>query len=235
MKSSLSIIVPAYNEEKNIPSILKEFRNIHEENIFELVLVDNGSTDNSAMILEKEMKKEKNHFVTIVTIKKNVGYGHGIMSGLKASRGDILCWTHADMQTPPIDCIRAYKALLENNDDNTLIKGKRLKRSMGGYLFTLGMSLLASIVLGKFLYDINAQPKIFPRSFLKKMKNPPDDFSLDLYCLYLAKKKGYKIRTIDVTFKNRLFGESKWAFSISSKIKTIWRTIKYIFYVKNYS
>lgn len=225
----LSIIVPCYNEAKNIPLILNRFAEVMIPES-ELILVNNGSNDGSDKVFEEELKKPTYKFAKTVHVKKNLGYGHGILSGLKEAKGSFLAWTHADMQTDPEDVIKAYKNLLKSTDpENTVVKGKRVNRGLSETLFTLGMSIIASLVLGKLLFDINAQPKVFSREFYKKMKNPPEDFSLDLYWFYLAKKEGVKIQTINVNFGKRIHGESKWAFSFKSKVKTILRTIKYIF------
>jgi glycosyltransferase involved in cell wall biosynthesis len=227
----LSIVIPCYNEEKNIPLILARLEKIinDKENI-EVVLVDNGSTDNTAVVLRQELTQEKYKFARVVTVQKNIGYGHGIMSGLRAANGNILAWTHADMQTDPADVIRAYDEFLKiNKPDSTIIKGRRINRRFGSWAFTFGMSCIASTVLMKKLYDINAQPKLFAHSFLANMKNPPDDFSLDLYLLYQARQLNYNIQTIPVHFGKRIHGESRWAFSFSSRYKTILRSIKYIF------
>ena len=227
----LSIVVPCYNEEQNIPLILKRFADVMEENV-ELILVNNGSTDNSSDVFDRELRKSKYSFVRLVEVKKNVGYGHGILSGLKQAKGKFLAWTHADMQTDPGDVLKGYKLI--KNKSNSVLKGKRIKRKLGETLFTFGMSVIASIVLRKMLFDVNAQPKIFPKEFYEKMLNAPDDFSLDLYWLYLAKKEGYEVLSLPVYFKDRIYGESKWAFSFSSRLRTILRTIRYIFALKSH-
>ena len=230
----LSIVVPCYNEEKNIPLILERFAKVVEQSV-ELILV-NGSTDGSAEVFRKELVKKKYSFARLVTVKENVGYGHGISTGLKSAKGDILAWTHADMQTDPADVIKGYKLLMNLDDpEGAVVKGRRVNRRLGETLFTLGMSVLASLVLWRFLFDVNAQPKVFPRGFYKQMKRPPKDFSLDLYWLYLAKIKRYKVKVLPVYFKKRIHGESKWAFSFVSRMKTIWRTVKYIFILRRYA
>lgn len=222
----LSIIVPCYNEARNIPLIMERFAAAAEPGV-EVVLVNNGSTDNSAEIFTQFLQ---NTFVKIITVPKNIGYGHGIVSGLKAASGEVLAWTHADMQTDPADVLVAYHRFQElNQPDQVIIKGKRVNRTFGQWGFTFGMSLIASAILWQPLYDINAQPKLFHRRLFEKLNNPPDDFSLDLYLLYMAKRLGYRIETIPVRFTKRIHGESKWAFSFQSKYKTILRTIKYIF------
>lgn len=234
----LSIVVPCFNEEKNIPVILKNFNNLNTKlKDFELILVDNGSTDATGKIIDIETYKNNYKFVRKVTVRENIGYGFGIASGLKEAKGKILAWTHADLQTDPEDVIRAYNLYLKNRNDNNkiLIKGYRKNRKLVETLFSFGMQILASVSLGTYLSEINAQPKLFPRSFYNLMKNPPYDFSLDLYVLYLAKKEGYKLIPVSVSFKDRLYGVPKGGGG--SDIKTKWnlikRTFKYIFELRS--
>ena len=82
------------------------------------------------------------------------------------------------------------------------------------------------------IFDINAQPTIFPKAFYEKWVNPPKDFSLDLYAYYLAKKNNYKIKRINVKFLKRISGQSKWNINFVSRIRFILRTIKYSFKLK---
>ena len=94
-------------------------------------------------------------------------------------------------------------------------------------IFTIGMSLFSTILFRKFFWDINAQPNMFYRSFYETWKNPPHDFSLDLYVYYHAKIINLKFFRFDVNFEKRLYGTSKWNFNCGSKFKFIIRTIKY--------
>ena len=89
------------------------------------------------------------------------------------------------------------------------------------------MSIFETIYLNTKLWDINAQPNIFHRSFFKDLAEIPNDFSLDLFLLYIAKKKGYKILRFNVFFPPRLHGESKWNTGFKSKLKFIKRTIDF--------
>ncbi len=95
------------------------------------------------------------------------------------------------------------------------------------------MSIFETLILRRALYDINAQPNLFHKSFLRFMKNPPIDFSFDLYAYYIAKKENYKVVRFPVYFGKRLYGHSAWDFGLSSKIKFIKRTIKFTFELKN--
>ena len=71
------------------------------------------------------------------------------------------------------------------------------------------MSLFETLLLGKLIYDVNAQPTIFPKKFFYSWIHPPKDFSLDLYSYYLAKKYNYQIKRISVNFLKRISGQSK--------------------------
>jgi polyisoprenyl-phosphate glycosyltransferase len=227
--TDLSIIFPCYNEGSNLKQIIDEIKTIKKNNFninLEFVLVNNGSTDNTSEIL---LNLDKNDFIKVVNIKKNLGYGGGILEGVKFARGKIISWTHADLQCDPNDVIKAYKThkdkLLNNN---CVIKGQRIKRKMINAFFSDAMALIASIIFGKKFNEINAQPKIFHREFTKYLENAPKDFSLDLFFLYMCKKKLYQIIEENVIYKKRLHGISKGGDSFLGKVKLIIRTIKYI-------
>jgi glycosyltransferase involved in cell wall biosynthesis len=139
----LSVIVPCYNEEKNIPLIVSKFNKILEESEkeIEVILVNNGSSDDSKSVFEKNILNIKQD-IKVLNVKKNIGYGHGILSGLKAAKGDVLSWTHADLQTNPRDVISALNEYEKHNDFSLVIKGKRRNRNLidffllGGCKFT---------------------------------------------------------------------------------------------------
>lgn len=227
-----SIVIPCYNEEENIPLLLEAFDPLYEPGSdWELVLVNNGSTDGSAEVFERELGKAGRSYARVVTVPSpNVGYGHGIKTGLRAARGRRLAWTHADGQTPPSDVLAAFEILERSaRPEQTFVKGRRVNRAPADKLFTFGMTVAATTFLGEELSDINAQPKCFDRSLLELAgDDAPDDLSLDLYFFWLARRYDYEIRTFDVSFLERAAGESKWATDFRSRYKSIERTLKYM-------
>ena len=226
-KINLSIIIPCFNEAENIPKLIKHIKSINDKSV-EIILVDNGSNDNTKKALSNNIDF-KIPIIKVISIKENIGYGHGIMKGVRKSTGKIVAWTHADLQTDVNDIIKAHEIMLKNNSQkNCIVKGVRTGRSILDSFFTYGMSLIVSIVMRMRLSDVNAQPKIFDRNFLDKLIDAPDDFSLDLYFLYQAKINDYNILEFPVKFKHRYKGKSKGGGSIIGKIRLIWRTLKYI-------
>ena len=223
---NLSIIIPCYNEKENIKILLGKFVSIKDQNI-ELILVNNGSSDSTEKTISSYSRSD--HRIRYVKIEKNIGYGNGIMAGVSESRNKIISWTHADLQTDILDVINSFYSFITHEDyKQCVLKGKRKRRSVFDWFFTFSMSIISSVLLGRYLSDINAQPKMFHRSFLKKLKNYPKDFSLDLFFLYQAKSNAMKIIEYPVYFGKRLYGESKGGGTIAGKLKLIARTWSYM-------
>ena len=223
----LSVIVPCYNEAKNIPLILEKFAGIIKRPDVEILFINNGSKDTSEEVFDFLIPKYS--FAKVVKIEVNQGYGFGITTGLREAKGEYIGYMHADMQTDPNDSIKALEIIeRQPNSENCFVKGNRKGRSLFDQFFTMGMSLFETIYLNTKLWDINAQPNIFHRSFFESIKdNCPKDFSLDLYFLYMAKKKKLNIIRFDVMFPDRMYGSSNWNTGIASKWKFIKRTIQF--------
>lgn len=230
------LVLPCYNESKSVESIVT--RAVHaaqeagfSESEFQLVLVENGSKDNSRQIMRelKSQSKYKDWF-KIVEIDVNQGYGYGIWSGLQQTSAPVVSWSHADQQCDPKDAFRALK-VLESSQAKTLVKGLRHGRSLKEIFVSRVFDFMCWLILGYRSYEINAQPKVFKRELLSLCKNPPKDFSFDLYVLYQAKKAGYLIKTIQVEFPARIHGLSNWAFSLKNRYKTILNMIKYMWHL----
>ncbi len=225
----LSIILPCYNESQNIPLIVERMSKFWPEFNFELVLVNNGSVDDSSHVLKKVEKE--NEYIRVVTVENNRGYGYGILSGLKEARADVLSYSHADIQTPPEDLFKAFKLFNDKDkgNDAIFVKGERINRRKEEQLYTNAYSLIAYLVLGYKLEDINGQPKLFHKSFLTYLYDAPVDFSFDVYVLYKAMQNGLKIETFPVDFNLRVHGVSNWSSSPIKKYKTILGYVKNVF------
>lgn len=219
-----SLVIPCYNEADSLETLISRCKKLIEKIDCEVILVDNGSTDKTSQILSETLINYKN--IYSVKVEKNIGYGHGILTGLKITKGDIIGWTHADLQTDPIDCLNGIE-LLGTSNSKIFLKGKRYGRPFFDVFFTFGMTVFETILLGKLMNDINAQPTLFSRELFETWENPPEDFSLDLYSYYDAIRKGYKIIRFPVKFAKRSYGYSHWNVGWLSKWKFIKRTISF--------
>ena len=214
----ISCVISCYNEQENITILLDQIKSNNLEKNFEFIIVNNGSTDNSWKII----CEKKNNFpeIKFINLDKDLGWGNGITEGLKHTSCEYVGWTHGDLQYDLKILLQVQKVLKDPNNrvDNILIKGRRKNRKLTDGIFTFMMSIIASILLGKILHDINAQPNFFSRKILNDFKNTPKDLMLDIYLYYMIlKKKNNKIIRIPVEQEERIHGSSSWNQSFISK------------------
>jgi len=220
----LSLVIPCYNEAANLPLLLERCKALGARDGIEVILVDNGSTDDSSAVLARLLPAYPG--CRSVRVEVNQGYGFGILSGLRASRGDILGWTHADMQTDPQDALAGLKYFRED-PERVLVKGRRYGRPAMDVLFTVGMSFFETVLLARPMWDINAQPTLFSRRFFETWVSPPHDFALDLYAYYQARLQGLALHRFPVRFGPRAHGVSHWNVNWAAKKKFIRRTVDF--------
>jgi glycosyltransferase involved in cell wall biosynthesis len=222
-EKKVSLVIPCYNEARGLPALIEKLGLLQDKcSELQIILVDNGSTDGTSVILQERLPSE----IHLVRVAVNQGYGHGILSGLRATTTPYLGWTHADLQTDPDDFLKAW-TLIQEKGAHSFVKGKRRGRSWFDVFFTVGMSVFESCFLRMGLWDINAQPTLFHRDFFLLWGHPPLDFSLDLYAYAMAKKKRYKVYRFSVWFRKRIFGHSSWNHGLSSKWRFIRRTVTF--------
>jgi len=225
----LSIIIPCYNEELSLKKLVDNCLE-YINNDVEIILVDNGSSDNT---FESLLSLSLPPNIVPVRVEENLGYGNGILYGLNLAKGEVLSWTHADLQTDVSDVLTGFKKFKNQLiSKSCMVKGERKNRNLLDFFFTFSMGIYSSIILNKWMYDINAQPKIFHRSFLEEFENPPLDFSLDLYLIYFFKSKKIDVNSFPVLFNKRKYGEAKGGGTFKGKYNLIIRTLKYIHKLK---
>jgi glycosyltransferase involved in cell wall biosynthesis len=212
--------------------IYKEIQQTKFKKIFcEFIFVNNGSKDKTRKEIKKLIKKNKNFQIKTINLKKNQGYGGGIMAGLKVAMGKYIGWTHADLQTPIEDIFKIYEKCKSIN--HVFGKGSRTNnRGFDGIISRLHEKL-ASLILGYKMKEINAQPKIINKMDLKFFDKAPKEWTcIDTYFYYVSLKKKFKIVETNVIFKNRIYGYSKWKNNYSSFFKHIINNFLYLIILK---
>lgn len=207
-----SLIIPCYNEGKNLPILVNKYKKFLIKPKNELVLVNNGSVDDTEKFFKK-LAKFKN--IRTCKVKRNFGFGYGLKKGILASKGKVVIYSHADLQVNPNDIIRSIK-LFEKNKHNKkiFIKGNRIKLIKNNWsfidmCFSFGYTILCSILFRKKIFDIHAMPVLFSKNLLKNLHYIPNEFSIDLSFYLHSIKNHFKIIRFPVNFdKNkRKYGE----------------------------
>ncbi|MFI5349625.1 MAG: glycosyltransferase, partial [Elusimicrobiota bacterium] len=241
MTPELSIVLPCYNEEGNIPVLLERFRALTSRAAFELILVDNGSTDGTAAAMSAALAAAENSFARSVRVEKNIGYGHGLQTGLEAARAPTVAISHADLQCPPADVLRAYDHYKrERRRGPCLVKGRRLGRPWADRAVTWCYNRLATAALGLRAEsleggarrvsapDINAEPKVFERGLTTALADGGMDFTYDLFVLLACARAGVRVLEFDVRYDARGWGSSKLAANPWVRVITAWSAARRI-------
>ena len=217
-----SIVIPCFNESGNLKKLFMVCDKLRKNEGIEFVFVNNGSTDNSQIIFNQLRRTYPD--MSVINIKNNQGYGGGIIRGLEMCTGDILGWTHADLQSDPNDLAIAIKFFNKKNK-NILVKGLRKNRAFTCSTISFFMTLFELFYMRKYMSEITAQPTLFHRVFYDKWSKPPKDFGLDLFVFYSAKMLGIKVIRFPVIYYLRHSGSSSWHDSFFSYIKQTLRTL----------
>ena len=220
----LDVVIPCFNESENFSHLVRECKEVTSASDGKIgfILVNNGSTDIPNLSYFKMVEGEES--INYINLETNQGYGGGILAGLGLSKAQFIGWTHADFQIP-LNHLLDFLPLLES--DAVFIKGHRKRRKFRDKFFSVNMSIFETLLFGKLLTEINAQPTVMSREVYALWKNPPLDFSLDLFAMVTARYGKTRIRRLPVHYLDRRFGNSSWNTGLISKIRFSKRTIKY--------
>lgn len=199
----ISVIAPVYNEEENINRLIENVEKVLKQNFksYEILLVNDGSTDKSKEILDSV----ENENVKVIHFEKNCGQTAATAAGFKYSEGDIIVTIDADLQTDPEDILVLY-SYLENYD---MINGRRATREDGiiKKISSWVGNTARNIITGDDIKDTGCPLKLFRKEVAKS------------YYLYegmhrflptLAKINGFRVIEVPVRHYDRMFGQSKY-------------------------
>jgi len=203
---TLSVVVPLYNEEENLPLLVSSLFDVlfTDQSFLELVLVDDGSHDRTAAMAAELAEREPR--IRLLRHERNRGLGATIRTGLKAAVGDLILYTDADL---PFD-FRLIPQLLERANNDRLIIGCRLNRGEGPrrWVLTKGYNLLCRLLLGSRVHDINFACKLIPRSAVNGMRLASEGSFIDAEILLGCRQQGLEIVEFPLIYFPRTRGHS---------------------------
>lgn len=235
----LSIIIPVYNEELYIETILKRVLAVNIPLEKEIICVDDGSQDRSAAIIKNFMAKNRCAPVQYF-YKNNGGKGSAVRFGFRKATGDLLIVQDADLEYNPED----YNLLLRPifHGKYSVVYGTRYRSGYGNlkknnsltfYIHKVGnnvLSFITSLLYFNKITDMETCYKLFTREVYNKLVLVSNDFAIEVELTAKILKSGYTIKEVPIHYYSRDFSEGKkitWKDGVKAANSLLkWRIVK---------
>jgi len=205
----LSIIVPLFNEEESLPELASWIKKVMDEHSFsyELVFVDDGSSDGSLKVIESLKNNDPN--IHCISFRRNYGKSAALYCGFKQAEGEVVITMDADLQDSPEEIPELRRMILEEGYD--IVSGwkqKRLDNVLTKNLPSKLYNATARRITGIKLHDMNCGLKAYRNEVIKNIEVYGE---MHRYIPYLAKNAGYvNIGEKPVHHQKRKYGVSKF-------------------------
>jgi len=233
----LSVIIPAYNEEKTVLEVVRSVSSLNLDKIEkEIVVVDDGSRDKTFDSLSSLNGNIKN--LTILRHKRNKGKGAAVQTGIKKATGDIVLIQDADLEYNPKDIPNLIKPIL--NKQFKVVYGTRLKTKpvllgknktpfLTHFFGNKFLSFITSVLYQFPVSDMETGYKVFNKKALDGIKLKAKSFDFEPEITAKILKKGIKIKEINIKIKPRSYEEGKKINTLKDGFIALWTLIKYRF------
>lgn len=232
----LSVIIPCYNEERRLEDNLEKKIAYLNKQVYkwELILVNDGSVDNTQLIIKKFIKNNQNFSIHLLNIKNNQGKGNAVKQGMIASKGKYQLFTDLDNST---SISQINKLLLQVKDNNIVIASRYIQGANIGYkqnflrrLVSRTGNLFVRLVLGLKYKDTQCGFKLFDRKatniIFSKLKIKRWGFDLEI--LSLAKKYHLRVCEVPVVWSD---AKDSKLNPIKAATQVFWETLKIKWYM----
>jgi glycosyltransferase involved in cell wall biosynthesis len=211
MTQVLSIVIPAFNEERFIGTLLGRIAGVDLEPLGvrkEVIVVDDHSSDRTAEIVAGF------DGVILKRQERNTGKGGAVRAGIELATGDLLIIQDADLEYDPQDYVPMVTALLEGRGDiiygsRYLRAGRHANQSLAAYLGGRSLSVVARLFTGTWLTDTVTALKLFPRQVIASLPLTTSGFELDHEITAKCLARGYRIVEVPVSYNPRSKEEGK--------------------------
>lgn len=201
----VSFVVPCHNEDMNVPVLIKRLYDLYGKYIFEIIIVDDNSTDRTAEVTE-EMAMQYKH-IRLIRRSPPTGVGRALRDGLNQANGEYVVIMDSDFQHIISEMRDLFDVL---NTGVDVVVGSRFSREsvLINYAFTKiianrAFHFLANLLLGKRFRDISNNLKIFRREVIKKISIESDDFAANAETGLKPLLLGYRVTEVPISWINR--------------------------------
>ncbi len=208
---TISVLMPAYNEERTLEKAVKETMKELRGLDYEIIIINDGSTDNTLKIAKELCESSKN--VKVISYSKNRGKGYALKKGFEKSKGEIIVFFDSDLDIPPSQIRRFVKTLNKGYDvviGSKYLPGARVKYSERRRLFSIWYRFLVKMLLKLDVTDSQVGLKVFKREVLEKTfsKILVKKYAFDVELLTVINMYGYKIHELPIKIEHKSFDSS---------------------------
>jgi glycosyltransferase involved in cell wall biosynthesis len=223
---NLSLIIPVYNEQDNLPLLFESIYKVMNPltQSWEIILVDDGSRDNSLSVLKAYAQKDPSH-IRVISFRRNFGQTAAIAAGLDYAQGEIIVLLDADMQNDPADIPMMLAKLDEGYD---LVSGWRKSRKDNAITRnfpSMVANWIISRVTGVHLHDYGCTLKAYRRDVLEGFRLYGE---MHRFIPVYASSVGAKITEVQVNHHPRKFGKTKYGLERTAKVVLDLFTVKFL-------
>lgn len=221
----LSVVIPLLNEEENIPYLYDELNEVMAtiDGDYELIFIDDGSTDKSPLLL-KEMHDKDDH-VVVVNFRKNFGQTAAMAAGFDYAQGDVIVTMDADLQNDPHDIPLLLEKINEGNDVVTGWRYDRKDAFINRRLPSIIANKIISKTTGVNLHDYGCTLKAFRKEVIKNVKLYGE---MHRFIPAIASGMGIDFTEVKVNHRPRRFGTSKYGISRTIRVVLDLLTVKFL-------
>ncbi len=221
----LSVVIPLLNEEGNIPLLYQELKEVlnHLDQEYEILFIDDGSTDRSLKLLEDLQNQDSR--VVVVSFRKNFGQTAAMAAGFDYARGDVIVTMDADLQNDPRDIPRLLEQIEAGNDVVTGWRFDRKDAFINRRLPSIIANKIISKTTGVNLHDYGCTLKAFRREVIKNVKLYGE---MHRFIPAIASGMGIDFTEVKVNHRARRFGTSKYGISRTIRVILDLLTVKFL-------
>tara|TARA_B100000029_G_scaffold513685_1_gene614014 strand:- start:1026 stop:2060 length:1035 start_codon:yes stop_codon:yes gene_type:complete len=208
-KINLSIIIPVYNEENYLKSLFADIKRYFNEKKVEVIVVNDGSNDNSKQILEDLKKSDFKFGYKLINLNKNFGKGYAIKEGAKSSLGEYILLQDADLELDLKDSREIYETIYKDESIDCIFGSRYMSGKLKKHSYFINEligkfnTLIFNLLFGQSLSDIHCGLKIFSREVYNKINLTVNDFGLEIDIASQIIKNNYFIYEVGVSYFSR--------------------------------
>ncbi|MCG8430347.1 MAG: glycosyltransferase family 2 protein [Candidatus Omnitrophica bacterium] len=228
---NISVIIPVFNEEESIGRLYQAAKPVLDslKTAYELILVDDGSSDGTAAALERIHASDRT--VKVITLRRNFGQTAAMSAGIDHAGGDIIITMDADLQNDPADIPRLLEKMSEGCDIVSGWRRDRKDKALSRKLPSQIANWMIGMITGVRIHDYGCTLKAYRASLLKELPLYSD---MHRFIPALAALAGARVAEITVKHHPRRFGKSKYGISRTFKVLCDVMTVKLIIHFSSH-